>query len=266
MDPIILFRDGNDYPGEFEIAQKYFQCVPNRAKIPPGKLVICRYSALPYYKELEADVNDLGSKLINSFTEHRYIADLGNYVYQLEGLTPKTWNHLDQIPEKGPFVLKGETNSKKFEWDTMMYAETKQDAIRIYLDLQNDGLIGYQNIYIREYVPMVNYLIGFRNMPVTKEYRFFVCHGQVISGGYYWSNYIDDLPEKPDPNEVPKEFLNEVIERVGKNCTFYVIDVGQKLDGNWMVVELNDGSMSGLSDNSPEILYSGLKNIIDKNH
>jgi hypothetical protein len=262
MDPIILFRDGNDYPGEFETAQEHFQCIPNRAKIPSGKLVICRYSAWPYYKELETDINDLGGKLINSFIQHRYIADLGNYVHHLEGITPKTWNQLDQVPDdEGPFVLKGETNSKKFEWDTMMYAETKQDAIRIYLDLQNDGLIGYQNIYIRKYVPMIKYLTGFRNMPVTKEFRFFICYGKVISGGYYWSNYIDDLPEKPDVNEVPKEFLNEVIERVGKNCNFYVVDVGQKLDGSWMVVELNDGSQSGLSDNEPETLYKNLAMI-----
>jgi len=256
--PIILFRDGNDYPGELETAKKYFECVPNRSQIPANRLVIGRYSVWPFYKELEEDILYNKSILINTFRQHKYVADLGNWVHHLEGLTPKTWNHLDQIPEKGPFILKGETNSKKFEWDTMMFAETKQDAIRIYCDLKNDGLIAHQNVYIREYVPMVTFMEGFRKMPVTKEYRFFVCYGTIISGGYYWSNYIDDIEQTVDPNEVPKEFLNEVIERIGKNCNFYALDVGQKVDGNWMVVELNDGQQSGLSENDPKILYKNL--------
>jgi hypothetical protein len=259
MNFIILYRDSGDYSGEFDIASKYFKCISRRSMVQKNDFVIGRYSVLPYYKELEEDVNYLGGKLVNSYSQHRYIADLGNYYRDLEGITPKTWNYLDQIPQKGPFVLKGETNSKKFEWDKMMFAEKKDDAIRIYCDLQNDGLIGDQTIYIREYVKLRTLLIGLRNLPITEEYRFFIYNNEVISGGYYWSNYIDEFKDlNLNPNNVPKEFLNEVIERVGKNCNFYVIDVARKQDGDWIVIELNDGQMSGLSENKPEILYKKL--------
>jgi len=264
MNPIILFRDINDYPGELEEAQKWFDVVTNRAKIPHNSLVIGRYSVLPFYKELEEDVLDLGSKLINSYMQHRYIADLGNYAHHLKGLTPKTWNHLDQIPFEGPFIVKGETNSKKFEWNKKMFAKNKDEAVRIYCDLQNDGLICDQTIYIREYVPLRTFMIGIGGIPIAEEYRFFVYKDTILCGGYYWSNHIEEIKYSLDPFSVPREFLREVMDCVGKNCNFYVIDVARKEDGNWIVVELNDGCMSGLSDNNPIELYSNLADALEK--
>src|SRR5208282_2549555 len=95
-------------------------------------------------------------------------------------------------------------------------------------------------------------------IPITKEFRFFVAYGQVIAGGYYWQNYADDLPAIPDYREVPSSFLQEVIKRVDGQVNFFVIDVGQKLNGEWQVVELNDGQQSGLSCIDPETLYARL--------
>jgi len=262
MDPVILFRDANDYPGELEEVKKWFNVISNRSKIKNNSLVIGRYSVLPYYKELEEDVLYLGSKLINSYRQHRYVADLGNYVHHLEGLTPKTWNHVDQIPFEGPFVVKGETNSKKFEWNTKMFAKNKDDVIRIYCDLQNDGLIGYQSIYIREYVPLKTFMIGIGGIPITEEYRFFIYKNIIVCGAYYWSSHVDEIEEPLDSSNVPLDFMKTVINRIGNNCNFYVVDVARKEDGNWMVVELNDAQCSGLSENKPESLYKNLSYII----
>lgn len=36
------------------------------------------------------------------------------------------------------------------------------------------------------------------------------------------------------------------------------MDIAQKEDGGWVVVELNDGSMSGLSCIDPDELYNNL--------
>lgn len=263
MNPIILYRDVNDYPGEFDVAKKYFKCIPNRSLIQKNDLVIGRYSVLPFYKELEEDVNYLGGKMINSYLQHRYIADLGNYYRDIKCLTPTTWNNLDQIPFEGPFVVKGETNSKKFEWDKMMFAQNKNDVVRIYCDLQNDSMICQQTIYIRKFVKLKTLLIGLRNLPITEEYRFFVCNNKIISGGYYWSNYVDEFKDLDlNPNNVPEDFLNEVISCVGKNCNFYTIDVAKTQNGNWIVIELNDGQMAGLSENDPNILYKKMKNVM----
>lgn len=258
---VFLTAHGTD-PDETLAIQQSFTCLGSRLLVQTGDLVVARYCALPWYKELEQDILYAGGTLINSYRQHRYVADLGNWVADLEGLTPETWNRLEDIPDEGPFIVKGETNSKKFLWDTHCFAATKRDAIDVWCRLQDDGLISGQHVYVRRFVPLHTYMTGFRGMPVTKEFRVFVCDSQVLSAGYYWSNYADDLPVTPDPSEIPSAFLQEVLGRVGRNVRFYTVDVAQTQEGEWLVIELNDGQMAGLSMNPPEQLYGELAHVL----
>lgn len=266
MTPIIYYRQSLMEPGELNAACKKFSCVSLLTNIEESNLVISRYSVYPFPLDQEKEILNVGAVPLNSYRQHKYIADLGNYVADLGELTPQTWDNLVDLPDEGPFVLKGETNSRKADWDRDMFAPDKKAAINIHSRLCADTLIGQQKIYIRKFVPLVTYLKGIGGIPVTKEYRFFVCMGEVISGGYYWQNYAEDLPEIPDHNEVPQEFLQKVIDIIKPHINFFVIDVAQTQDGNWIVVELNDGSQSGLSCNDPNVLYSNLKKVLEKNH
>lgn len=263
-NPVILHRGMEK--DELEAAQANFKCFDLRSSVPPNSLVVGRYSVLPFYKELEQDLAANGSKLVNSHFEHAYVADLGNWVSDLEDMTPKTWRRLEDVPEgAGPFVLKGATNSRKFNWNTHMFAENKRAAMDVYCRLMDDGLTCGQHIYVRQYVPLRKLMDGFQGMPVTEEYRFFVFGNCVLSGGYYWSNYAEDIPGGvPDPSEVPKLFLQKVVDRIQSRIKFYVIDIARTQSGEWIVIELNDGQMSGLSDNSSDTLYSNLKQELAK--
>lgn len=267
MKPIILFRADHDTEHELEVAQHYFTVREIRSSIPANRLVIGRYSVLPFYKELEEDIECGGSKLINTHKQHRYIADMGNWYRDLVLYTPKTWTRLEAVPPDAyPIIIKGETNSKKFLWDTHMFAPTMREAVDVVSNLTNDGIIGDQSLYFRQYVPLKKYLNGFRNMPVTKEFRCFVLDGQVLTKAFYWSNYLDDIEqltgELPDPKDIPAQFLQTVIDQVGKNARFYVIDVAQTEEGEWIVIELNDGQMSGLSMTDPDELYMKMAEIL----
>ena len=84
-----------------------------------------------------------------------------------------------------------------------------------------------------------------------------------MCGGYYWSSHIEDLNEIPMPSEVPEEFLRKVINKIRGQINFYTIDVAQTVSGEWNVIELNDGSMSGISENDPDKLYSNMKEVLD---
>lgn len=264
INPVIVYRNDIDWKHEAAAAKKYFTCHHSRVLVKPNDLVIPRFSALPFFKEQEEDYKLLGAKMINSYQDHIYIADIQNWHYDLYEYTPRTFYRLEDIPsDAGPFVLKGETNSKKFQWDKMMYAKDKSEAIRIAGLLMNDSLLQYQKIVAREYIPLETFKIGIGGLPITREYRFFVYKDRILSGGYYWSSHVDELDFKPDPDEVPREFLNEVIDIVKDKTNFYVIDVAKTQDGQWIVIELNDGSMSGLSENDPEVLYSNLKKALD---
>lgn len=262
MRPVIYYRGSDFENDELKYASQFFECTNIITSLQKGDLVVGRYSMWPFYADQQKDIKYTGASLINDYHQHRYVSDLQNYVVDLKELTPQTWNSCSDLPDDMAFVLKGETFSKKGQWQTSMFAPDKKAAIEVYGRLMDDSLIGTQNIYIRRYEPMVTYMEGVNGMPITKEFRFFVAYRQILSGGYYWQNYIDELPEKPDSNEVPKEFLREVIERVGDQSNFYTIDVGISISGKPFVVELNEGQQAGLSCNDPFEMYQNLDKTI----
>lgn len=265
MNPVILFRQDTDNKYEIESASEYFPIHHFRSRISPRSLVIGRYSVLPFYKELEEDLSYGKSVLINSWRQHRYIADLGNWYRDLKGITPETWTCLEAVPDSAfPIIVNGETNSKKFLWDTHMFAKDRMQAADVVSNLFNDGLIGDQQLYFRRFENLHTYMDGFRHMPVTKEFRIFILNGVILSKAFYWLNYAQDIEYIPNPDEIPDSFLEDVISRIGKNATFYVVDIAKKDKGEWIVIELNDGQMSGLSMTDPDILYKNMKQVLDR--
>jgi hypothetical protein len=263
MKSIILYRGTDFEKEELPSASSFFQCTNRRPDIKQDHLVIGRYAMVPFYLEQAQDIEYIGAKLINNYHQHLYVADLGNYVADLAELTPATWANLEDMPDV-PVILKGETNSRKSYGFRDMYASNKQEAIQLHNRLSNDSLISQQKIYIRQYVPLMKLMDGINGMPVTKEFRFFIAYGQILCGAFYWQNYQDDLPSIPSPSEVPQIFLQQVINRVDGQSNFYTIDVGQKQDGSWTVIELNEGQQSGLSCNDPYQLYKGLARTISE--
>ena len=248
-------------------AQARFPCVDSRCLLERGDLVIGRYSVLPFYEEQAHDIEITGAKLINSLREHRYVADLRNWVEDLRELTPETWFRLEDVPpsEPGPFVLKGKTNSRKNNWNTHCFAKDRKAASEVEWRLCMDGLIGMdqQDIYVRKYVPLETFMVGLNGLPITREVRFFVAYGQILCGGFYWQNYVEELPSVPSAEEVPVHFLQEAVSRVWKRIPFFTLDVAKTADGRWIVIELNDGQMSGLSENDPATLYANLRKAVD---
>lgn len=270
MNNIIWYRSSVMEPAELLAAKKFFPCYTNLIKI--GKLedqpdiIIPRYSILPFFKETIECIDELGKpKLINSARQHYFAANLGNWYSVLEKFTAKTWFNLEDIPnDTQALIVKGETNSRKFDWNTHCFAKNKNAAHDVYWRLCKDALIigSDQSLVIREYVPLRTFMLGINDLPISNEYRFFVCNGKILSGGYYWSNYIDDLPEKPNIEDVPLDFINEIISKIGNNCNFYTLDIAEKANGGWILIEINDGQMSGLSENDPMTLYENLYNSL----
>lgn len=265
---VVLMRASLAEEEELVECRNHFPVYETRGALPSDSLVIGRYSVLPYYSELEADLKISGSKLVNTYREHLYVADIKQWYGDLSNVTPRTWFSLEEFkrdPIRGSFVLKGQTNSKKNQWDTHCFAPTAYDIDTVYSRLADDGYLGDQNIYIREYIPLRQFGVGVRGLPITDEYRFFVLDGQIVGSGYYWSQFPETREEyKLTPDLVDPWFLKKVISAVGSNIRFYVVDVARRADNRWMVIELNDGSCSGLSDVSPCTLYENMKNLLVK--
>lgn len=248
MTPVLLFRSDRSTEDELIAAKKYFPVVQQRALIPKGSLVIPRYSALPYYKELEQDVSIIGSKMVNSYEQHKYVANM-EYIKDIEDLTPKTYSSWAGLPE-GPYVIKGKTNSRKHEWNKRMFAPNLAAIPAIANSLLDDALIQEQGLVVREYIPLETFDIGINGLPITNEWRFFCLNGKIVDWGFYWANFPDI---KPKCEEAAIYLVNEVLSRI--SVPFVVVDVAKTKEGKWIVIELNDAQMSGLSTIDPNSFY-----------
>lgn len=261
MKKVILFRNELALEDEILSAKKYFDVYESRMEIPKNSLVIGRYSVLPFYKELERDLLMYQSQLINNFKEHSYIAQM-DYLEDIKDYTPKTYYNLSDIKNKsGSFILKGRTNSRKQQWKEKMFADSFEKAVEIYRELSLDPLIGEQGVVIREYVPLKNYGIGVNGMPFADEWRLFFYNNNLLAYNFYWS-ISDVIPSK---DSLPKDalaFAKLMASKVCHNTNFFVMDIARTQKGEWIVIELNDAQMSGLSLNDPEELYFNLKKVL----
>lgn len=268
MYPVILYRGRDFEQHEIAAARKAgFLVVDSRCACGPNNVVVGRYSVLPYYLELQKDLAKVGARLINSYHQHQYIADIKEWYEDLQHLTPKTWFRLQDVPKDcAPFVVKGATNSKKFQWNELMFAKTWDGIGPIFSRLQDDGLIGGQDIYVRRYVPLKTYTTTFHELPITDEYRFFFYKGQVVASGYYWSCHFEDLQKaghRLDASNVPYPLIQEVGTILADKAPFVAVDFAQTEDGRWIIIEINDGQMSGLSECKPEELYTNLFKLME---
>lgn len=262
MKPHVLFRNSIETESEFTACRLTLPTVQYRSEIPNNTLVIPRYSALPFYKELEDELALSNSKLINSHTQHRYVADITNYYPDIKQLTPQTWTNWSNLPP-GSFIVKGRTNSRKHQWSRQMFAETRLEVVKIVNSLLDDTFIRDQGLCVREYIPLKQFTTGINSLPICNEWRFFLLADQIIDYGFYWSDHEDYKPYDLPP---PKAFrlVNKVASIVKDKINFYVVDVAETATGEWIVIELNDGSMSGLSMIKPTEFYLNLRYLLEK--
>jgi hypothetical protein len=254
MKPAVYYRRSLAPIEEVEAIRKYFEVSADTMASVPGCLVAGRYSVLPFYADIQRELALHGSRLLNTYSQHAYIAGFDWY-HDLEGMTPKTWFRLADVDRQaGPYVLKGRTNSRKHDWRTHMYAESFQDAVDVAHRLGQDSLIGEQDIVIRRYEELKSVGTALNGMPFGNEHRFFFLNEEMLSYGWYWTS-------ADDRGSIDAEGIAlacKAAALVTPHAPFVAIDVAEKAAGGWTVIEVNDGQMAGLSDNDPDQFYSSL--------
>ena len=264
MNPIILFRPGADNFEEHYKCSKYFSTVTQRSELPRDSIVIGRYSVLPYYKELYVDCLNIHARLINTPKQHSWIANFDWYNDILNYCIPTPQSFDDSnfyaAPNKA-YVIKGRTNSRKHWWNKQMFAPTKKEASIIASDLMTDALIGPQGIIYRRYIPLKKLSEGLNGLPFTNEWRFFYLGENLIDYGYYWSN--GDCSDKASIPDDVICMVNDWASLVSRHVNFFVLDVAESQYDGWILIEINDAQMSGLSEIPIDHFYENLKRVID---
>ena len=239
-------------------------------RIPPGSIIIPRFRSIPFGDLLEKEANEHDCTLINSFKEHRNIANSFIWASLLDGsdgqpaLTPKQYTLADipNLPE-GEWFVKGETNSLKNLWFEACFAPTTKDLVRVTGRVLADNVTGSQEIVIKPFQNFRRLATGVTGQPIFHERRVFVLDGTVLSDGFYWSSWVDEIGDVDYDRDVFLGTVNAAVERVKHLARFNVIDFAQYEDGNWGVVEINDGCMSGLSENNPVVLWKNFSEVLN---
>lgn len=210
--------------------------------------------------------------LITTPTQYRFAHYLPYNYKVLEDLTPKSlWLPADATIEEimaalevfgsKPVIVKDFVKSQKHFWhsacfipDASLQSEV-QRVVNNFIDFQGEFLEG--GLVFREYI---DDLVSVGNhersgMPITKENRIFVLNNEVMVSGKYWTAMSDD------PEPLPVGFINNVISRI--DARFWTLDIAQKTNGGWIVMEIGDAQVSGLLDTiNTDKFYEKLKEIV----
>lgn len=256
MNATILFRGSIEHEDELRAARQYFPNLTLQRNILHNTLVIGRYSVLPFYRELELDLAINQCKLINSYDQHLWIAN-GAWIHSFHN-TPKTYTDLNfHTAPEGAYVVKGTTNSRKLQWNKMMFAPSKRQAADVAGDLMADPMISEQGLLYREYVPLKKLGEGLNGLPFVNEWRGFFYKENLIAIGKYWPDVVDH-PEYV-LTEAMQKFAQETAKTAACFVNFFVLDIAETAQGEPILIEINDGQMSGLQDIEPGYFYQNLK-------
>ena len=198
--------------------------------------------------------------LINTPDAYRHCHYLPESYAQIEADTPRSvWLPLPDCLDFGrvhealqtfgdaPLIVKDYVKSRKHEWHQACFVPDASDQASVrrvvakFVELQGDDLNG--GLVFRQYVELKN--VGAHSqsgMPLSREFRLFFLNGRLLHRSNYWAQN-DDGNE-----ELPLELFQDIASGVASR--FFTMDVAQQTDGEWIVVELGDGQVAGLPDES----------------
>lgn len=249
----------SNYDFQFE---QFFRC-EHKWQLPPSINAIARVGARNDYTDFYEQLKQDDIHLIHSPTEHMRASELPHWYPLIADLTPRSrWFSemptLETIVEEFdfPIFVKGSRQTSKHQ-KGLSIIDSADAFNRLSEQYKIDPILHWQDVVCREYLQL-RPIAGDddTSIPPSFEFRTYWYKGQLVGAGRYWF-------EMPKYNWTPKEKADalKIAEEAAKrvNVPFLVIDVAQKVDGQWIVIECNDGQESGYADISPIALW---KNII----
>lgn len=251
------------YPSEWDAMIASFgksRIVTQMSEVSVGDVVLPRYRTVPFGDLLESEAVQHGARLINSAAESSRIRDIYSWAGLLEGLTAPCYSleDVDSMPQ-GAYFVKGQTSSLKNRGPQAVFAQSKEGAVDLARAILTDDWISHEKPVMR---PMQDYLwlgTSERGLPVFHERRVFTYAGTVLAQMFYWDSQRNRL-DVPVPllSDAFYQTLVEAVDRVKDVAPFLVIDMAEYENGDWGVVELNDGCQSGIVGNMDFEVYSAL--------
>jgi hypothetical protein len=202
-----------------------------------------------------------GYSLINTTEQYIQCHHLPNYYKFIKEYTAaSSWATLEQLRTYGAegtalgrkmlgevdVLIKDYVKSAKGEEDIFILKKELNDEefhARVEKFIEARGKLFDTGVVLRAFVDLKKY-VG-----QTNEWRLFFLDGYLISKNFNSPQTLD-VTEPAD--EVIKQFA-PAFKQV--NSKFFTVDLAEKADGSWMILEMGDGQVSGLATHEKPVKY-----------
>lgn len=193
-----------------------------------------------------------GLHLLNTPDEHHTAMEFDRALPLLGGLTPAS--AVAHSPEAAveaaaqlgyPVFLKGAVKSNKEGGWAACVAATPEETYQLAAGLLAREGRARGRVIVRELAPVRQSGAAPGGFPLGREYRVFLYQGQVLARSYYWDEHADPFPLTAADAAAIDSLAQEAARRVG--TPFIAVDVAQRADNVWIVIEVGDAQFSGLS-------------------
>lgn len=188
------------------------------------------------------------------------IKDFASATVWMEGANlEQAWRASRPLAKSG-MVLKDYVKSAKHKWNTACYVppnatRTQFDSVcQAFLKDRDDAF--ERGLVFRQYIPLVQLEDDAEAEEIrgaVDEYRLFFWRGQLLAHAPYWRK-----------GGAAVNF--EQFEQIGPRfkSPFFTVDVARTKAGNWLVVDVGDGSVSSMPPLLPPLeFYKKLKQALD---
>lgn len=212
-------------------------------------VAVGRFGAVEDYDLLYAGLLDLGVRLVHSPEQHALCSELPRWYPLLQGLTPESW-WFDQAPDAEtagelagwPLFLKGsrQTSRHQAKLSIIHGPDEYREAVAAFA---TDRMLHWQQVVIRRFERLrpIQADMGQR-IPASFEFRSFWWKGQLVGAGPYFADFAKYQWSEAE-QAAAMEMAAEAARRA--NLPFVVVDMAQRVDGRWIVIEINDAQESG---------------------
>ncbi len=174
-----------------------------------------------------------------------------------EANTPEaiSWGPVRDLLDRSDLIIKDYVKSEKDNPELFILNKeltNEEFGKRIGKFIEARGKLFNYGIVLKKVEPLKKY------GEQTNEYRIYFLNNTIFTWGYN----VNDINVKAPMMSM--DIVNSLIS-VGKNIksNFFTIDVAEKEDGSWMILETGDGQVSGLPNGQETIkFYNTLNNTL----
>lgn len=224
--------------------------VSHPARLDGEVTAIARMGAAADYGARYEALRALGIRLVHTPDTYRRTSLLPVWYPRIEGLTPRSlcFDAPPSAEEVGaalgwPVFVKGARQTSRHN-KALCVAKTPAEFDAIMGAWRGDDILWWQPVVCREWAPLRRVAEPSSDLlPVAFEFRSFWYRGELVGVGPYWAApaYALTAREREDALAVGEE----AARRIG--AAFLVVDLAQREDGRWIVIECNDGQDAGYS-------------------